>query len=62
MNDSNIELITCPECNGLGITDCCDGHMCPGNRKCGRCNGKCAILSDKDREMKKYIEKLMEYR
>lgn len=57
MNDSDLELVHCKECDGEGRVECCREHMCPGTRKCYNCDGKGKHLSEKLRELKELLEK-----
>lgn len=57
-----MKLIKCKSCNGSGIVECCNGHMCPGDKQCFDCNGKGQVLSEKDRKKKEELKKLLEYK
>lgn len=57
-----MRLVKCKECDGTGRVPCCGGHMCPGDKECWDCKGKGKQLSDKDKALKKRLEKLSEYR
>lgn len=55
-------LEECKRCKGTGEEYCCGGHMCPGTKECGGCNGKGKVLSEEDRKRKEELIKLLEYK